>query len=89
MAQKQLHRDSGATTPDPRTTPRASLLGLLEDSGGQLAERTLLMEAPYSTDACRRLLEELAADGEVECREAGRGRVVCLADATPSTSRAQ
>lgn len=89
MAQKQLHRDSGTTAHDPRMTPQGSLLGLLKDSGGQLSEQTLLMEAPYSTDACRRLLAELEADGEVECHEAGHGRVICLTDATPSTSHAR
>lgn len=87
MAQKQLYRDSGAPTADSRITPKASLLSLLEDSGGQLSEHALLMEASYSTDACRRMLEELGAAGEVECREAGCGPVVCLADAAPSSSR--
>lgn len=87
MAQRQLHRDPDPTADDIRTTPAASLLGLLADSGGQLSERTLLMELPYSTEACRRLLDELETGGEVECRETGSERVVCLTDAAPSTSR--
>lgn len=89
MAQQQLHRDRGTTTDDPETTPRTSLLGLLADSGGQLAESTLLMEASYSTEACRRVLDELEANGEVECRETGSERVVCLTDAAPATSHAR
>lgn len=89
MAQKQLHRDSGTTTDDLQTTPRRSLLDLLADSGGQLPESTLLMEASYSTEACRRVLDELETSGEVECRETGSERVVCLADAAPATSHAR
>lgn len=89
MAQRQLHRDPDSTADDVRTAPQTSLLGLLVDSGGQLAERTLLMEMPYSTEACRRLLDELEIGGEVECRETGSERVVCLTDAVPSTSRTQ
>lgn len=88
MAQQQLHRDA-ATTDDLTTTPRASLLDLLADSGGQLPERTILMETPYPTATCRRVLDELEAAGEVECSETGSERVVCLADAAPSTSRAR
>lgn len=87
MAQEQLHRDSSTTTDDLRTTPRAALLGLLADAGGQLPERTLVMDLPYSTDGCRRVLDELAAGGEVVCRETGAERVVCLTDAAPATSR--
>ncbi|MFB6171898.1 MAG: hypothetical protein ABEJ23_05140 [Haloarculaceae archaeon] len=68
-------------------TPRAVVLDRLADAGGQLPERRLVMETPYGSDACDRVLDALAADGEVDRRDAGSERVVCLADAAPATSR--
>lgn len=67
-------------------TPRESVLELLSRSGGQLTERQLVSEVGHSTAACRRVLAELETDGELECRETGRDRMVCLTDARPATS---
>lgn len=76
----------GPRSPAPATeAPAAAILELLATSG-QLPERTLVAETPYSTQASRRALAALAFRGVVVRRDTGVETVVCLAAGKPAMS---
>lgn len=67
-------------------TPRARLCELLAASGGQLPERVLVTELPYSTEACRRVMAELETTDDINRLETDSTTMVRLVANRPRSS---